>query len=651
MTEVGESRAIRLANAGNEAVRALRAPKGPFAMRRQLVASFSFFLAGISVAKPVHAVTLYVSPTGTATTGCTRQAPCTLASAASSAAAGDTVILMDGVYREPLYVANSGTASAWITFQADECATPIIEGPGAGPADDSQDNGVHSTVATHVRFVGLVARGWNIGFGNGWTGAGTTNSNGNWEIKHCISYGNGRTGFTFFSAQGIRSANSIAAHNGSSTAHSWSSGITLYQAGGNANVIEGSVSFENMDAERNTDGSGFIVDEHSNGATFVNNLAFRNGGSCFRLTRSSGTRFINNTCYQNAQNSRATGPTNPGEIYFTDAESRNGVSILNNVFVATGTGPGQNPVFGKPTSGWSNNIESTGTVSYFTAPAGNNPDFTLASAATTLIGRGTTGSGVPTNDVGFDPRCIVKRTPVLVGNIARGSWWQYSIDIETIQRIGGVAKCFNPGTRSGTPDIGAYKSGAVSVSSGTCTAPTGGMGGAGGMAGAGSGGSGTVAGAGGASGGLGGASPGGSTSAGSAGFDFGGAGAGIGAGGFGVGGTSGTGGSGALGGNAPGGSGAGLSGMAGLTGGTPSAAGNSASGSAGAPVDPGGAGAGASEPEQPAGCGCRVSRRAAPWDRLAALGALGLLAFGVSIRRCSRPCSDPSCRRRRWFRK
>ena len=41
------------------------------------------------------------------------------------------------------------------------------------------------------------------------------------------------------------------------------------------------------------------------------------------------------------------GPTNPGEVYFTDATSKNGVSFMNNVFVATGTGPGKDAIYGR----------------------------------------------------------------------------------------------------------------------------------------------------------------------------------------------------------------------------------------------------------------------------------------------------------------
>ena len=60
-------------------------------------------VVAVALASPADAATLYASPTGTATTGCTtRGDACSLASAATAAVAGDTVVLMDGVYQEPL---------------------------------------------------------------------------------------------------------------------------------------------------------------------------------------------------------------------------------------------------------------------------------------------------------------------------------------------------------------------------------------------------------------------------------------------------------------------------------------------------------------------------------------------------------------------
>jgi parallel beta-helix repeat protein len=574
-----------------------------------------------------------------------RAAPCDLATAAAGAMAGDTVVLMDGVYKnQQLYVANSGTASAWITFQADDCAVPIIEGAGVAPTDTNQDSGVGSSVASYVRFVGIVSRGWSSGFTNGWTGTDTTTSNGHFEYDNCVADGNGRTGITFFSAQGIKVKNCIIAHNGSSTAESWSSGVTLYEAQGSAgdSWIEGNVSFENMDAQKHTDGSGFIIDEYSNGATFIDNIAFRNGGSCLRLTKSSNCKFINNSCYHDAQDSMDTGPSNPSEVYFTKDNNNStttGTTFMNNVFVATGTGPGAMAIYNQPTSGWSNNQTSTGSVSFFTASDGTNPDFTLASGST-LVGKGGSGSSVPTTDVGFDPKCITKKTPVMVGMMAKGSWWQYSVDLDYIKSIGGVAKCFHAKNRSGTPDIGAYANGAVMTSAaGSCTPPP-----ATGAGGSGAGGAGAASGAGGAgtgAGGRGGAG-GAATGAGGVGGAITGAGGGT-AGGTGAGGRGGGAGTSGGAGTAGGGTaGAGTgNGGAGAGGGTAGAAGAGAAGSGGTSTggssrggsSPGTAGSGtgtAGAPQTPAGCGCGV---AGDSPRLPAIAGLGVLALALLARR------------------
>jgi MYXO-CTERM domain-containing protein len=614
------------------------------------------FLAVLALTRVAGATTWYVSPTGTATTGCTtRSTPCDLTDAAAGAMAGDTVILMDGVYKTQLVVANSGTSSAWITFQADSCATPIIQGPGVGPTDTNQDTGVGSSTATYVRFVGIVSTGWSAGFANGWTGTDTTTSNGNFEYDDCIADFNGRTGITFFSASGIKVKNCIVAHNGSSTAESWSSGVTLYEAkgGAGASTIEGNVSFENMDGQNHTDGSGFIIDEYSDGATFINNIAFRNAGSCLRLTKSMNCKFINNTCYHNAQDTQDTGPSNPGEVYFTKDSSNStttGTSFLNNVFVATGTGPGAAAIYNQPTAGWSNNQTSTGSVSFFTAPDGTNPDFTLASASA-LVGKGGSGSGVPGNDIGFDPKCITKKTPTPPGTMAKGSWWQYSVDLAYIQSIGGVAGCFHSKNRSGTPDIGAYANGTV-TKAGTCTPPPPpGTGGTTGTAGSGNGGTGGVG------GGLGGAAgsgnAGGSVGAGTGGNGTGGTTTGTGgtsgttgAGGAsetggakGAGGTTGTGGTSGTGGSTTGtggivGTGSGGNGTGGTasgSGGTGASTGGASGGSVGNPTGTGGIGTGATggtsgdsgaTSGSSSGCACAVASGSSP--SLAGFYALGL---------------------------
>ena len=563
--------------------------------------SLSLPLLALFVAVPAHAADWYVSPAGNSPTCPTRATPCSLASAAAAAVAGDTVYLTSGSYQQSLYVANSGTAAAPITFKADACSTPIIESMASVDAD--QTTAVHSEKGEYLVFEGIVVRGWSTGFGNRWAdGTDSTEvSNGHWTISHCIAYSNGRTGFTFFSAPDFKLTNSISAHNGTSTAHSWSSGVTLFEATG-TNLVQGVVSFENTDEQKHTDGSGFIVDEASNGATFINNLAFGNSGSCFRLTKSSGTVFVNNTCYHNSQfGSQATGPTNPGELYFSNAGvTIQGVNFSNNVIVGTGTAPaGSTPIQNQPTSGWTTNVVSTGATTVFTAPDGPNPDFTLAAGATTLIGKGTAGNGAPTTDLGFDPKCLVKRTPKMFGMVAPLSRWQYDIDIDYITAKGGVAKCFNGGARSGTPDIGAYKNGAVAAVDSCTPAPVGGPivgGGSGGAENA--GGAGPVVGNAGTS-----ASSGGATAAGGA-------------------------------------SGAGTVPAAGGAPGTAAAPGTGATPGvvAGATGTSAGSGNVAPAPEgslDHGGCGCRVASSRVSYLP-STLGLFGLLAFGLMRRRRDR---------------
>lgn len=453
------------------------------------------------------ATSYYVSPKGTSSGICTRTDPCDLGTGTQKAQAGDYVILLDGVYSSSLNPVNSGTASAWITFQADEGALPILNGPGTTEA-----SGVGSDVATYVRFVGIAVRNWASGFGNKWIGSTTDfSANGHWQFINCIADGNSRNGIMFSSSVGVVVRQCLIAHNGTSATSSWSSGVSFYAVQGTANdnVIEESVAFENMDNQKHTDGSGFIVDTKVTGASFINNIAFLNGGSGIRLTDAKNIVIANNTFYHNGRDTKDDGPPNPGEIYFTDGASTAGLTMLNNVGVGSGTK--QDPV------GWqgawtvptvpSNNK----TAASFVDPDGTNPDFHLASGSP-LMDQGTS-TGAPTIDNGFDPKCIVKGKPT---DIQVPSWSNYSIDYAYIKNIGGVAKCWKAGTRpAGTGiDIGAYEMNATPapIATGGSLPPppsaqggTGGSAGGGGAAGggsAGTGGAGGTAGSGGAAGGT-----------------------------------------------------------------------------------------------------------------------------------------------------
>ncbi len=423
----------------------------------------SLLLAVLLSSTAVRAKTYFVGPEG-AGMECTRATPCALGTGAQLATAGDTVILLDGTYHEPLTPENSGTPDAWITFRADDCSLPIIEGPGEGILDlEEKPSGVASSTGTYLRFVGLVSRYWDSGFTNGWTGQGTTNSNGHFEYINCIGDGNGRTGMVLYSAPGITVRESISAHNGGNPTGSWSSGIQLYTVLGTPqdNIIERNVSFENTDAEKNTDGSGFIVDEYTEGATFTNNIAFANGGSCFRFTRSSNTVISHFSCYHNGMNPLATGPTNPGEFFFTDEYSRSTATVSNTLAAASGSTMDPSAFVYHPEPefpldmGLINNLTvDSGATPFFSDPEGANPDFRPPMSVAAQVEDGGHPDAAADVDIGFDPKCIVKRDPQVP---FQKEWWTYAIDYDYIRSIGGVAKCFAPKPRTGGADIGAYE--------------------------------------------------------------------------------------------------------------------------------------------------------------------------------------------------
>jgi parallel beta-helix repeat protein len=448
--------------------------------------------ATLLAARPAHATNLFASPTGASAdagaVNCDRETPCNLATVGAMAQAGDTVVLLDGTYaNQQLITVNSGTASAWITFQADVGAVPIIDGAGVVNPDGggpTKLSGVGSDTSVYVRFIGIVVRNWASGFSNQWTGSTTEfTANGNWQYINCIGDGNTRNGFAFNSAKGITIHQCISAHNGTSATSSWSSGFQLYGVQGTAsdNVVDQNVAFENMDNQKHTDGSGFIVDTMVTGVAFINNLAFLNGGSGIRLTKSANITIANNTFYHNGRDTTDNGPPNPGEIYFTDGKNTQGLTMFNNVGVASGTTQ-------DPTSAWVFNggtltlAASNKTSATFAAPDGNNPDFHLTSG-NALIDKGDTANA-PKVDIGFDPKCIKKVKPT---DIQVPSWSAYSIDYQYIKSVGGVAGCWKPGIRPAGAgiDIGAYEYNATPAPVGGATGALGNGGhtGAGGVSG------------------------------------------------------------------------------------------------------------------------------------------------------------------------
>lgn len=416
---------------------------------KQPIVFFGSLLVSIALAPLGQAADYWASSDGSG--DCSESSPCSASSAIDKASGGDTVYLKSGTYGS-MFIQKGGSEGSWLTIAAAPGELPII------------DSGGVNVQSSWVRFDGLVSRNASTGFGNKWTGGGTTNSNGNLQFVNCIADKNSANGIAFRSAKGVLISQCIAAHNGSSTSQSWSSGIDLFGAQGSYtdNIIERTISFENVDMQVHSDGSGFIVDDIGTGATFVNNIGFRNGGSCIRLTTSTNTHMINNSCYNDGLDQEAKNPNTPGEIFFSSAVTQEGAVMLNNLAVAHGWDGKQFPFnnYGSMEIEPHNfGIEGKDTPNPYMDPEGENPDYRLKEGSTDVIDKGTT-TEAPSTDIGFDPKCIKK------GNPGLQSWWIYEIDYAYIEQKGGVAKCFNPGQRDSKPDIGAYEYNASTATGG-----------------------------------------------------------------------------------------------------------------------------------------------------------------------------------------
>ena len=410
------------------------------------VSALGSLLALTAALPAAHAADYYASPSGSGST-CSQASPCSLGTAVGKPNGGDTVYLLTGTYTG-LRPSKSGSASAWITFAAAPGAVPIINGGNVG-----------SGTIQYVRYVGIVARnGSSGGFGNGWTnGDCSPMSNGNLEYINCIAEGNGINGIAHYCAGGLHIKQSIVFHNGNAQP-SWSSGVNLFgvQGGASSNIVEQTISFENIDISSNhSDGSGFISDQNGTGATFINNIGFRNGGSCIRITNSTNTQIINFTCVNNGQDPTAK---YHDEIFFSDTSTTHqGALLRNNLCIPTSGQAGLTMGSGVTAQ---NNIFN-GTASMIVSATGAL-DFHLAAGSSAIDG-GASGSPTPADDIGFDWKCIKQQSGQAV------SWWNYTVDYDYITQIGGVAKCFNPTTRSGTPDVGAHEYNGTTGTGGTGT--------------------------------------------------------------------------------------------------------------------------------------------------------------------------------------
>jgi hypothetical protein len=445
-------------------------------MLRRLLARRWPLLAGscLLIAPPALAADFYVSPQGSNAASGSLDAPFrTIRQGIAVAMPGDTVYVHGGEYvgwENQINPVRAGRADAFITIRNVPGELPILlpygdmdQASAAEPFDDPDDTFADSTIA-FIRVQGFVAYQWpTSGFSNGFQ-----KESSDVEFRFNVADGNGINGIAFYGGSGARIENNIVAHNGNS-APSWSSGINLFSVTGDAsvNIVRGNVSFENIDicgangcnAGQSTDGNGFILDEGAGGTVrFESNIAFRNGGSCLRLTLTPGGQLVNNTCYNNGLDTGYAFQF--GEIFASDAQSRNNVIVRNNLAVGSNGQPALGDLQGT-NANVGGNLTTGISASVFRDPDGVYPDFRVAGSPQNIV-NAADSSATGATDIGFDPHCVVRSDTPIQGV----AFWRYAVNYAYIKSVGGVEGCFRPVARAlgGSPDVGAYES----VATGGC---------------------------------------------------------------------------------------------------------------------------------------------------------------------------------------
>src|SRR5262249_25177945 len=160
------------------------------------------------------------------------------------------------------------------------------------------------------------------------------------------------------------------------------------------------------------------------GVTFVNDIGFGNGGSCIRLTRSSGAHIVNTTCYHDGLDTTAL--YHDENFFSGNTTTRTHRSLRNNLAVASAGHRASTPSSGRGPSVSQNNVFlDTGAATPFFADPGAL-DFHLVAGSTTVVDKGTP-TEAPADDIGFDPRCL-KPEP------GQALWWQWAIDDDYIRQ-------------------------------------------------------------------------------------------------------------------------------------------------------------------------------------------------------------------------
>lgn len=299
--------------------------------------------------KAAAACTLFASPNGSdSNSGTSANSPLTLTTANLKTVPGSVVCLMDGTYllTKPLYIAQSGTDIAWITYRAQNPHKAIIKW-NTSNSDDMFQLTKGSPGTRYVEISDLVFDGSYNGVNTALSGVhghvGTHHIKVlNNHIKNTKGSGIGMGESDYNTIIGNR-IHHIGNYSGDGK-NGWGSGIT-FNAGrwhdrysGIHSYIVGNVISGVVDGSSyNTDGNGIIMDKslsESEGTPPVliaNNVIFQSGGRCIHNLVVTNTWVVNNTCYSNSLDGRVADTGSVGEYTFQRAKN---IYHVNNVVYA-----------------------------------------------------------------------------------------------------------------------------------------------------------------------------------------------------------------------------------------------------------------------------------------------------------------------------
>lgn len=349
---------------------------------------------------PLHSTTYYVSSEmgDDSNTGISEKLPFkTIQKAADLTVPGDVVYIMNGTYKntdnEPgfmqtqvVFVKNSGTANAWITFQALEGHHPKIKTYAVNGfrLTASKDLTTGKTLC-YIRLKNLIIEGnaneyslcdalnqpkscnnpngelnylYNgsgiaIGSDNEYAQPGKTAHH--FEIINCEIYNCTSSGISAYNSDYVTIKNCKIYNNCSKTVHG-SSGIHIYNPRNcelteptekNFKILTNEIYnnrievpfFNGNECFGYTDGNGIIIDDSHNDQTIKipfygsflieGNVIYENGGSGISIFRSDNITICNNTTYKNCQ---LTPDSNKrSELLILKS---NDIRIHNNIFYA-----------------------------------------------------------------------------------------------------------------------------------------------------------------------------------------------------------------------------------------------------------------------------------------------------------------------------